>query len=503
MDLKTRALYLILKHRKAEVERYTTSAEQIQRANLKHLLKRASRTEWGRKFGYSSIENYEQYAQAVPVSTYDDLRDDILRMHGGQKDVLWPGRVKYYAKSSGTTAGRSKFIPVSMEGLRNMHLKGGQDVTRSYLEHNPDSCVASGQSVILSGSFDPEYTTRKSKVGDVSAIMTSRIPAIFRTLAGFLPPKDIAFMRDFEAKRDAYARLCLKKNIKTISGVPSWWLSVLNRMLELSGKDNICQIWPGVELFAHGGVGFAPYREIYKHLFPSEKMHYIETYNASEGFFGVQLDPEDPAMTLMLDYGTFYEFIPCSGPSRKPVPLWEVETGMNYAMVISTACGLWRYEIGDTVRFTQKDPYKFVISGRTRQFINAFGEELIVENAEKGIAAACRKTGARVRDYTAAPVYMDEHAQCRHQWVIEFAKGPDSTESFARELDSALRSINSDYDAKRFKDIVLLPLEVIPARPGLFDEWMKSRGKLGGQHKVPRLANTREYIDGLIELNSR
>ena len=501
MDIKTRLMRWYLSPRKKKIERYSDSARQIQEDKLMKFLHRASRTEWGKKYGFDTIKSYADFAARVPVCSYDDLQESIERMHQGERDVLWPGRVRFFAKSSGTTAGRSKFIPVTSEGLRNMHLMGGQDVTFFYLQQNPNTRIGSGNSVILSGSFDPQSCNRYSKVGDVSAIMTSRMPGFIRRLGGFLPPWRIAKIQDFETKRDAIAEYCMHKNVTSFSGVPSWWLSVLTRMLELSGMENVTQVWPNLELFAHGGVGFAPYRELYEHAIPSDSMHYIETYNASEGFFGVQNDPADPAMLLMIDYDVFFEFLPLSGSKRSPVPLWEVETGRNYAMLITTSCGLWRYEIGDTVRFTSKNPYKFVISGRIRQFINAFGEELIVENAEKGIAEACRKTGAKVLDYTAAPVYMDIHGQCRHQWVVEFSQDPSSLEDFARELDEALRGINSDYDAKRFKDIVLRPLEVVKARKNLFNDWMKSRGKLGGQHKVPRLANSREYIDDLLEMN--
>ena len=281
-------------------------------------------------------------------------------------------------------------------------------------------------------------------------------------------------------------------------------LSVLTRVLELTGKSNLSEVWPNLELFVHGGVGFAPYREIYKQLIPSEKMHYIETYNASEGFFGIQDDPSDPALLLMVDYDIFYEFIPTDPAYGKdPVPVWKVEPGVNYAMCITTSCGLWRYLIGDTVRFTQKNPYKFILTGRTKQFINAFGEEVIVDNAEKAISAACKACGAEVREYTAAPVYMDSKGQCRHQWLIEFEKEPASLSDFEAAIDNALRSVNSDYDAKRYKDITLQHLEVIPARKGLFDDWLQSKGKLGGQHKVPRLNNTREYIEELLALNAQ
>ena len=506
MDLITIIVKAYLGNRRRAMARYAASTREIQEKKLRSFLRSAARTEWGRKYGFSEIHSYEEFASRVPVCTYDDIQDDVNRMRNGAKDVLWKGRVRYFAKSSGTTAGRSKFIPVTKRGLKKMHLMGGHDVTACYLASNPGAKVCKGHSVILCGSFDPDNSTPYSKAGDVSAIMTSSIPPFLRKLMKFYPPMDIALIKSFEEKREALAHFLSDKNVTSFSGVPSWWLSVLTRMLEVSGKNTLDEVWPNIELFAHGGVGFTPYREIYKNLVPGGRMHFVETYNASEGFFGVQNDPADPAMLLMVDYDVFYEFIPVSSlgtGEEKPIPVWEVKPGVNYAMLITTSCGLWRYMIGDTVRFTQTSPCKFVITGRTHQFINAFGEELIVENAEQGLKIACEKTGAHVLEYTAAPVFMDSHAKCRHQWVVEFDTAPSSMEDFSRELDTALRQINSDYDAKRFNDIVLDPLEVIQAREGLFHDWMKERGKLGGQHKVPRLANNRRYIEPLIELNNK
>ena len=314
----------------------------------------------------------------------------------------------------------------------------------------------------------------------------------------------MALLSDFEQKRDQIAEIAMHKNVTNISGVPSWMMAVLTRMMEIAGEKNLDNIWPNLEVFFHGGVAFTPYREQYKKIITNPDMVYMETYNASEGFFGIQTDINDPAMTLMIDYGVFYEFIPMSEfgkPDPKVVPLWGVETGVNYAMVISTTCGLWRYIIGDTVMFTQKNPYKFIITGRTKHFINAFGEELIVDNAEKGLEQACIATGAQVKEYTAAPIFMDDNAKCRHQWLVEFAKEPESVEEFAAILDRSLQAINSDYEAKRYKNITLQPLEIIKAKEGLFDLWLKNKGKLGGQHKIPRLSNNRTYIDELLQLN--
>ena len=412
--------------------------------------------------------------------------------------------MKWYAKSSGTTNDKSKFIPVSQEGLQHIHYQGGKDVVALYLRNNPQSRLFDGRSLILGGSHSPNYNLPGSLVGDLSAILIENINPLVNLVR--VPKKQTALLSDFEVKRDRIARETLKKNVTNLSGVPSWMMSVLVRVLELSGKEHLEEVWPNLEVFFHGGIAFTPYRSQYEKLITSPKMHYMETYNASEGFFGIQDDPADKSMLLMLDYDVFYEFIPLEevGKSNPTVvPLTGVELNKNYAMVISTSCGLWRYMIGDTVMFTSRNPYKFVITGRTKYFINAFGEELIQDNAEKGLQEACRETGAEVKEYTAAPVFMDQNAKCRHQWVIEFAQMPDSVEHFANVLDKSLQQINSDYEAKRFHDITLQHLEVVVAREGLFDDWLKSKGKLGGQHKVPRLANNRNIIDEVLEMNKQ
>lgn len=483
-------------------EQCERNADDVQRRLLQRLLKQASGTEWGQKYHYDGIRNYGQFAKEVPVCTYEDLKGYIDRMRHGEKDILWPGRIKWYAKSSGTTNDKSKYIPVSKEGLQGIHYAGGTDVVAYYLHNNPQSRLFDGRALILGGSHEPNYNMPESLVGDLSAILIENINPLANMVR--IPPKKIALLSDFETKRDLIARMAMNKNVTNLSGVPSWMLSVLSRMLELAGKDHVTDIWPNLEVFFHGGVAFTPYRQTYEELIPSDKMHYMETYNASEGFFGLQDDPSDKAMRLMTGYGVFYEFIPLEEVGKdhpRVLPLWEVETGKNYAIVITTTCGLWRYQIGDTVKFTSVRPYKFVISGRTKSFINAFGEELIVDNAEKGLAEACKATGAIVSEYTAAPIFMDANAKCRHQWMIEFRVKPDSVEHFATVLDEALQKINSDYEAKRSKNITLQPLEVITARTGLFDDWLKGKGKLGGQHKVPRLCNNRNIMDELIGLN--
>ena len=473
---------------------------------LRHLIERATDTKYGMDHVFSHTKSYEDFVRNVPVNTYEELKDYIDLMRHGKKDVLWPGAVKWYAKSSGTTNDKSKFIPVSHEGLQRLHYAGGTDVVVWYLQNNPKSRLFDGRALILGGSHMPNYNVEGSLVGDLSAILIENINPLVNLVR--VPDKKTALISDFEVKRDRIARQCLTKNVTNISGVPSWMMSVLMRVMELSGKQHLEEVWPNLEVFFHGGIAFTPYRRQYEQLITSPNMKYMETYNASEGFFGIQNDPADSAMMLMLDYDCYYEFAPMEAiddngqltdPS-KVVPLEGIEVGRNYAMIISTSCGLWRYMIGDTVKFTSKRPYKFHITGRTKSFINAFGEELIVDNAEKGLQYACAQTGAEVKEYTAAPVFRSEGVIPHHQWVIEFAKEPDSLERFTTLLDRRLQELNSDYEAKRFKDINMVELKIVKARPGLFEDWLRSKGKLGGQHKVPRLANNRKHIEEILQM---
>lgn len=489
-------------HRLKAIARYATDAEEIQRKVLTRLLREAAQTAYGRDHGFGEIRSYEEFSRTVPVNTYEELKGFIDRMRHGERDVLWKGRVKWYAKSSGTTNDKSKFIPVSSAGLHDTHYAGGTDAVALYLHSHPESRLFDGRALILGGSHQPNYNLPGSLVGDLSAILIENINPVVNLFR--VPKKRVALLSDFEEKCDLIAREALRKNVTNLSGVPSWMMGVITRVLELSGKQYLDEVWPNLEVFFHGGIAFTPYRELYRSLIRNPRMQYMETYNASEGFFGLQSDLADPAMLLMLDYGVFYEFIPLEEVGKEQpqvVPLWEVETNHNYAIVITTSCGLWRYQIGDTVRFTQTRPYKFVISGRTKSFINAFGEELIVDNAEQGLAEACQQTGAQVREYTAAPVFMDETGKCRHQWVIEFTKMPANVGEFATILDRTLQNLNSDYEAKRYKNITLQPLEIIVGRTDLFHDWLSSKGKLGGQHKVPRLANNRAIIEEVIALN--
>jgi hypothetical protein len=489
----------VFQPRQKELERHYGEGEALQREVLTRLVGRAVDTEYGRQHVFGDISDYERFAKNVPVNTYEELKGGIDRMRHGEQDVLWPGRTKWFAKSSGTTNDKSKFIPVTDEGLHHIHYAGAFDTVALYLRNNPQSRIFDGRALILGGSHASNYNLPGSLVGDLSAILIENMNPLANLMR--VPKKKTALLSDFEIKRDRIAREALTKNVTNLSGVPSWMLSVLDRVMELSGKEHLNEVWPNLEVFFHGGVAFTPYRQQYERLITSPNMHYMETYNASEGFFGLQDDPQDKSLLLMLDYDVFYEFQEMG--TDHIVPLWGVETGKNYAMLITTSCGLWRYKIGDTVRFTSVNPYKFVISGRTKHFINAFGEELIIDNAEQGLAYACEQTGAEVSEYTAAPIFMDDHAHCRHQWLIEFSRQPQDMAQFATLLDERLQTLNSDYEAKRYKNITLQPLEIIAARPGLFNDWLKQQGKLGGQHKVPRLSNSREHMEQLLALQER
>ena len=502
MNLTSIVNKLYFQPRRRELERYINKGEEMQHEILQYLVKRGKDTEYGRKYLFSTINNYNDFALNIPLNTYEELKGYIDRMRHGERNILWPGQVKWYAKSSGTTNDKSKFIPITHEGLQNVHYQGGKDVLAYYLSNNPDSKLFSGKGLILGGSHSPNYNLSNSLVGDLSAILIENINPLANLVR--VPSKEVALLSDFEVKRDRMAKEVISQNVTNISGVPSWMLSVLLRVMELSGKKHLQEVWQNLEVFFHGGISFTPYREQYEQLISKQDMQYMETYNASEGFFGIQDDPNDKSMSLMLDYGVYYEFLPMDEfESEKPniVPLEGVEIGRNYAIIISTVCGLWRYEIGDTIQFTSVRPYKFVITGRTKYFINAFGEELIMDNAEKGIEAACKATGAQISDYTAAPIFMDSNAKCRHQWLIEFTKIPDSISDFERILDSKLQEINSDYEAKRFHDVTLQQLEVVVARKNLFNDWLKLKGKLGGQHKIPRLSNSRKNIDQMLAMN--
>ena len=490
-------------HRYRQLEKYGDHVAELQDKTLTKLISKAAQTEWGKKYDYSSIKGYEDFSNRLPVQTYENIKSYVKRMRNGEQNLLWPSEIIWFAKSSGTTNDKSKFIPVSKEYIHDTHFQGGIDSVALYLHMNPKSRFFSGKGLILGGSHEQNLASNHSLVGDLSAILIENLMPAGKYLR--VPDKKIALMDHFESKMEAIANTTIHTNVTNISGVPSWMLVLIKHILEKTGKDTLDEVWPNLEVFFHGGVAFTPYRHQYEELIKSPNMHYVETYNASEGFFAIQSNLNDPALLLMIDYGIFYEFIPMEEVG-KPDPhiyqLQDVEIGKNYAIVISNSAGLWRYMVGDTVKFTQKNPYKIVITGRTKHFINAFGEELIVDNAEKGLEKACSMTGAQITEYTAAPVFMDRKAKCRHQWLVEFAKMPDDLQKFAKILDDTLKDVNSDYEAKRQNNLALQPLEIIVARNGLFNDWLDQKGKLGGQHKIPRLSNTREYIDEILQLNN-
>lgn len=494
---------LFFKPRANAIRKYDTCAATLQEQVLYKLIQKAKDTEWGRKYDFRTISDYNTFRNRMPVNTYEELKSPIDRMRKGEQNILWPTNVVWFAKSSGTTNDKSKFLPISKEALRDTHYRGGGDCVSLYLNRiNPQSHFFSGKGLILGGSHSPNLNSNKSLVGDLSAILMENLNPLVNYIR--VPSKRIALMSEWESKINTIAETTIHENVTNLSGVPSWLLALIKKILEKTGKSSLEEVWPNLEVFFHGGVSFTPYRDQYLQVIRSEKMHYVETYNASEGFFGIQDDLSDPSMLLMIDYGIFYEFMPIDevgNENPKTYSLTDVTLGRNYAMIITTSSGLWRYMIGDTVKFTSKNPYKFVITGRIKNFINAFGEELIVDNAEKGIEKACEATGAQVLDYSAAPVFMDSTAKCRHQWLIEFAKQPDSLSTFAEVLDNTLKEVNSDYEAKRSKNITLQSPEVIIARKGLFNDWLQQNGKLGGQHKIPRLCNTRDNIEGMLNLN--
>jgi hypothetical protein len=486
-----------------EIDLYRDHSYEIQQEVLFNLLNTAKNTEWGEKYDYANIKSWDEYRNNVPVNRYETIEPLISRMIQGEKNVLWPGVMKWFAKSSGTTNAKSKFIPVSKESLDDCHFRGGKDVLAIYYRNYPEASLLSGKSLTLGGSHQVTNFSNKAYYGDLSAIMIENLP--FWTDFHRTPPTEIALIPEFEEKIAQITKTAIHENVTSLAGVPSWFLVLLRYILDYTGKSTIREVWPNLELFIHGGISFVPYREQYRRLIPSSKMNYMETYNASEGFFAIQDNPASPDMLLMLDYGVFYEFIPVGNVEDeypKTIPLWDVEIGINYAMVISTNGGLWRYMIGDTVIFTSKDPYKIRITGRTKHFINAFGEEVIIDNAERAIKAACVATGAIVSDYTAGPIFMSENqTKGAHQWLIEFDTKPNDLDRFITILDQELQGLNSDYEAKRHHNATLERPHVLVVAPGTFLQWMRERGKMGGQNKVPRLSNNREYLEGLLRIN--
>lgn len=494
---------LLMKDRVLELEQLKKDPITIQEKTWRNLVREAEDTKWGKSHKYSEIKTLEDFQNNVPVSYYEDLEPYIKDIMNGEEDVLWPANIEWFSKSSGTTASRSKFIPVSKESLEGCHFKGGKDQLALYLKNNPESNILNGKSLFIGGSFSQVHSDPDIFCGDVSAVIMKNLPLwaeYFRT-----PRLNTALMSEWEEKIEKLAEESIKENVTSIAGVPTWTKVLIEKILEKTGAKNIYEVWPNLEVFFHGAVSFDPYRALFRELFPSKEMRYMEAYNASEGFFALEYDPKNHGgeMMLMPDYGIFYEFIPFDEIGKKhpkSYSMKDVSVGVNYALVISTNGGLWRYMIGDTVKFVSLFPHAIKITGRTKHFINAFGEEVMVHNTDQAVKEACDKTTSLIYEYTVAPIFMTDSARGGHEWIIEFEREPKSVEEFSKILDDTLRKVNSDYDAKRYKDIALAPPVIHIAPKGTFLSWMKSRGKLGGQNKVPRLSNSREYIDEILTL---
>jgi len=501
MGLFNSILTWVMKKRIHQIELFMKYPQDVQEEVFRRLVTEASTTEFGKKYGFSDIETPAQFRERVPVHSYEDLYPYIKRLMQGEQNILWPSEITWFSKSSGTTNQRSKFIPVSEEALEECHFKGGKDLISIYVNNYPDTQLFDGKGLAIGGSHQiNEYDSSESSYyGDVSAVIMANLPPWAQFIR--TPSLETALMSNWEEKIEKMATETASVNVTNLSGVPTWTALLIQRIVELEKKENILEVWPNLEVFFHGAVAFQPYRNLFQSLIPSAHMRYVEIYNASEGFFGIQDQRDSDEMLLMLDYGVYYEFIPMEELDRehpKAIGLDQVEIGKNYAMIISTNAGLWRYNIGDTVRFTSISPYRIRISGRTRHFINAFGEEVIVENAESAIRTACQETGAVIDNFTAAPVFLERGKRGGHEWIIEFKVPPDDMAAFTHILDRSLRDVNSDYDAKRQADLALVAPKINAVPAGTFYQWMKRRGKLGGQNKVPRLFNTREYIDDIL-----
>ncbi len=503
MAIINETLVWFMKRRLPRIQAQRERPMEFQMQVFENLINTAKDTIWGKMYDFSSINSVADFQQRVPISTYEELYPYIERVMKGEQNVLWNSTIKWFSKSSGTTNSRSKFIPVSKESLEECHFMGGKDLMSLYIDNVPNTKIFDGKGLSIGGSLTANPLNEYGQAGDVSAVIMKNLPIwaqLIRT-----PELEIALLSEWEEKIDKMAAITSQENVTSILGVPTWTMVLIERILDMTGQDNILEIWPNFEVFFHGAVAFQPYRELFKtKIFNNQKINYFEIYNASEGFFGLQDDLAKPdEMMLMMDYGVFYEFIPINDfgqESQKVCTVDEVEVNENYALLISTNAGLWRYKIGDTVRITTKIPLRIKISGRTKHFINAFGEELIVENAEKAITQTCETTNSIILDYTAGPIYMEGGQKGGHEWAIEFIKEPADHAAFARLLDENLRLLNSDYDAKRYQNMVLENLKIETLQKGTFYEWMRRRGKLGGQNKVPRLSNNREYLEEIFEL---
>jgi hypothetical protein len=498
MRLLSPAISRLARMRMWRIEAWMQNPIAAQREVLQDLVTSAQYTEFGRKYDFRSLFNIRDFKKAVPIHEYDDLKPYIQRIMEGEQHVLWNTPINWFAKSSGTTSDRSKFIPISNESLEDSHFKAAKDVLTMYYEFNPYSDLLTGKALVIGGSHTVHSINDETHYGDLSAVLLQNSPFYGKWIR--TPELSIALMDEWESKIEKLAEHTIQENVTSISGVPTWTMVLLRRILEITGKDNISQVWPDLELYIHGGVSFVPYREPLEKLI-GKQINYLEMYNASEGFFAAQDRPDSDGMLLFPDHGIFMEFMPVEEYGKEDpqtIGLADVEIGRNYALVISTNGGLWRYCIGDTVQFTSLQPFRIKVSGRIKHYINAFGEELIIDNTDRAIRIACEQTGAMVNDYTAAPVYFDTTGNGAHEWLVEFEKEPSNLEHFVYELDNALKQLNSDYEAKRHKDIALRAPVLKSIKKGSFANWLKWKGKLGGQHKVPRLSNTRTYIDEIL-----
>jgi hypothetical protein len=503
MGLINSILTWVMKKRIHQIELFMKYPHDVQDELFKKLIQQGQTTQFGVQFGFADIQNYNQYRDRVPIFTYEKLYPYIQRLMRGEQNILWPSEIRWFSKSSGTTNQRSKFIPVSQEALDECHFKGGKDLLSIYVNNNPDSKLFDGKGLTVGGSHQiNEYDSSASSFyGDVSAVIMQNLPPWAQFIR--TPSLETALMGNWEEKIEKMARETAEVNVSNIVGVPTWTVLLIQRVVELQKKKHILEVWPNLEAFFHGAVAFKPYRSLFESLIPKSDMNYWETYNASEGFFAIQDQRDSEELLLMLDYGIFYEFLPVEEFERenpKAIGLSEVEVGKNYAVIISTNSGLWRYNIGDTVKFTSISPYRIKISGRTKHFINAFGEEVIIENAETAITEACTQTKAIIDNFTAAPVFLEKGKRGGHEWIIEFKVQPQNLAEFEKILDESLRKVNSDYDAKRHHDLALVGPKIHSVKQGTFYRWMKQRGKLGGQNKVPRLYNSREYVDDILKM---
>lgn len=490
----------ILKKRIHQMELFLKYPHEVQDELLLSLIKSAENTQIGRKYDFSSMKNYTIFSDRIPVSTYEELEPLIELTRKGEQNVFWHSNIKWFAKSSGTTNAKSKFIPVSSEALENCHYKASKDLLCLFLNNNEDSQLFTGKSLRLGGSKQL-YENNNTFFGDLSAILIDNMP-IWAEFSS-TPSSKISLMGDWETKLPAIINETMNENVTSLAGVPSWMMVLLQKSLETTGKSNLLELWPNAEVYFHGGVSFEPYKEQYKKLFPKDSFKYYEIYNASEGFFGIQDQNDSDELLLMLDYGIFYEFIPMDTfgtLNQRVIRLNQVELHKNYALVITTNSGLWRYLIGDTIRFTSLSPYRIKVTGRTKHHINVFGEELMVENTDTAVAKTCKEFNCEIVDYTVAPIFMTNQQKGAHEWIIEFKTKPDTIENFRKALDENLQSVNSDYEAKRYNSMTLNPLVLNVARENLFYDWLKQQDKLGGQHKVPRLSNERTYLESLLSL---